>query len=293
MHEPKKLVLVTGASGAIGRDYLEEFSELPEFDCVAIARREFETSADNFTFLELDLLDEAKVNESIQTIDFSVYSEVVFIHSVGMFKYEPNGEPSIDNDEDGIDDEVYKTNIETFVNIIKPLYKRMLQSEEGFKLSLYGMGSVSDKHQIKYWQSYTKSKNILRSIIYNLIQENPEQVKGMMFNVSTVDTEKENELRPNAEKTYWLSGKEIAVATLPFIIKGKFGEWKELDIFKNSPLFEDGYYENLSEIRKRWEQQMKQNENPGENIFEEIDGEVATRLFEAKPPLDGPFFKFR
>jgi NADP-dependent 3-hydroxy acid dehydrogenase YdfG len=287
-----KLVIISGASGAVGRDFLEEFSKLKEFDIVAIARRNFETKADNFNLIELDLLDSKKVMESIETLPFSKYKEIVFVHSVGMFKYEPDGNPSIDHDNDGIDDDVYRTNVETFLNVARPLYQALKNSNNKLKLSFYGVGSVSDKHQVKFWQSYTKSKDILRSIIYNLIQENPESVKGMMFNVSTVDTEKENELRPNAEKTYWLSGKEIAIASVPFILHEEPGTWKQLDIYKNSPLFESGYYKNLLAVKLRWEEQMLQTLTLRSEYNAEAANEVRTELTREVPQLDGPFFKF-
>ena len=257
------IVFITGAGGVVGHEYLHLFYRQPNVVCVAIARRDIHDLPSGVTLLKLDLLNKEAVAKSLEQISLSDIGEIILVHSVGKFKFEPEGRPEIDTDGDGIDDEVYQTNIETFLNILRSLLPRIEQErQEGRELSLAlcGLGSISDKYQVAYWSSYTKAKNVLRSIIYNLIQENPKSVRGLFINVSTVDTDNENELRPFADKTYWLKAKEIANASLPFILGEESGSWKQMDIFKESPLFREGYYQDLAEIRRQWMAQKEGTE---------------------------------
>ena len=266
--DKKILAIVTGARGVVGREYLNILSNKPDTTCLAISRNKIENLAPEIIQLNLDLLDKSAVEKALADTSLSTIEEIIFIHSVGKFKFEQTGLPEIDLDKDGIDDEVYQTNIETFLNILRSLLPKIEQERmvgRELNLALCGLGSISDKYQVAYWSSYTKAKNQLRSIIYNLIQEKPDYIRGLFINVSTVDTENENELRPNADKTYWLKGSEIARASLPFIVGQKNGSWKQIDIFKKSPFFQDGYYKNLEGVRARWAEQMKkrnQNEKP-------------------------------
>ena len=265
--------------------------------CVAIARRDIQDLPAGVRLLKLDLLDKEAVTSSFEQIPLSDIDEIVLIHSVGKFKFEPEGNPEIDIDGDGIDDEVYKTNIETFLNILRSLLPRIEnQHREGraLSLALCGLGSISDKYQVAYWSSYTKAKNVLRSIIYNLVQEKPESVRGLFVNVSTVDTENENELRPFADKTYWLKAKEIANASLPFVLGEESGSWKQVDVFKESPLFREGYYEDLAEIRRQWMAQQEGGEKGSVTQNAELHSEVKVNITDSIQDLfEGGQFKRR
>jgi NADP-dependent 3-hydroxy acid dehydrogenase YdfG len=279
MSEKKRLVLVSGASGAVGRAYINLLSDMENTHCIAISRAGAEFDVPNVTQCKADLLDSEATANAVRGISFDGYDEIIFVHSVGRFKYEQHGLPEIDLNNDGIDDEIYATNIETFVNVIKPVMVSLIEKRkqgEQVNLGMYGLGSLSDKHSVPCWNSYSKSKNILRSLIYHTIKYYPEFVRGMMLNVSTVDTERENELRPNADKEFWLKGSEVAEASLPFILNEQVGSWRELDIYKPSPYFKKGYYENLNEIKRRWEEQMKTPEELSqelEEVFSESEAE--------------------
>lgn len=291
----KRLIIITGARGVVGRGYLDLLSKEPNTVCVAVARGEIQSVPEGVIVLNMDLLDREGVAVAFERVSLADISEVAVIHSVGKFKFEPEGIPEADADKDGIDDEVYKTNVETFLNILRTLLPRIekeRQTGRELKLALCGLGSISDKYQVKFWNSYTKAKDVLRSVIYNLVQENPENVRGLFVNVSTVDTENENELRPNADKTYWLKAGEIARSSLPFILEEKMGSWKQIDVFKESPLFREGYYENLEEVRNQWLKQM----NGGESrVPVEITGsEVKVRVNDSTQDLfEGSRFRFK
>ncbi len=75
-----------------------------------------------------------------------------------------------------------------------------------------------------------------------------------MINVSTVNTGNENILRPHADKTYWLHPEEIVSQTLPELVN--ISSYKEIDLFKEKPDFNENYYLDHEAILKKWEKEM-------------------------------------
>jgi NADP-dependent 3-hydroxy acid dehydrogenase YdfG len=259
----KRIIIVTGASGVVGQEYVEYFSQQPHTTCVAVSRRDLGYQCENTTSVIVDLLHKQEVEHAFGSLNFSEIDEVVFIHPVGKFKYEENGIPEIDLDGDGIDDDIYKTNVETFTNVLRVLVPNIEEERQNGRdvhLALCGLGSISDKYQVKYWSSYTKAKDVLRSIVYTLVQERSEYVRGLFVNVSTVDTKNENELRSSADKSYWLEADELVRSSIPFLLHEIAGSWKQVDIFRESPYFREGYYEDWTLVRKAWQEQMKKSD---------------------------------
>lgn len=253
--QTKKLVMVTGGNGSLGKSYLEKLRGMPGIKCLGIVRPHLGETNNNEEILEVDLLEESEVSAQIRRIDLSTVSEVVLIHSVGKFRFEVKGSPVIDEDKDGIDDEVYKSNVITFYNLIKPLLTKLNeQSAVGnfIPMTVCAFGSISDKYEIPYWQSYTKAKEILRHFIRSLVGHKASGlIRGLFINLSSVDTENERQLRPKADRTYWLKCEEIVEQTLPLLLEqGPF--WQEVDVFKKDPTFDPEYYYDLKKILKKW-----------------------------------------
>jgi hypothetical protein len=108
------------------------------------------------------LLDQKRSEQIIQELyERHKPKEINLIHSIGIDKFEPDGKPHIDEDRDGIDDEIYATNVTTFMNVTEPLIE--IASQEEIKLALYAIGSISDTFNVPYWQSFTKAKDLVRN----------------------------------------------------------------------------------------------------------------------------------
>jgi protoporphyrinogen oxidase len=75
-----------------------------------------------------------------------------------------------------------------------------------------------------------------------------------VVDVSTVDTGNENDLRPHADKTYWLQPEEIVVKALPELMT--LSTYKEIDVVKQKPDFNPDYYLDHEAILKKWKQEM-------------------------------------
>lgn len=260
-----KLAIVTGTSGALGRAYLEKLYTIKGIKCFGISRKSTGKKLRGVSYAEkVDLLDAELVRKTIEKqAPLDSKQQVIFIHPVGKFKFEPNKKPEIDLDGDGIDDEVLESNVSTFGNIEEPLSRFVKQLSKVTNIVEVGFGSVSDKYKVPFWLSYSRSKDILRGEISGRARRNSHNIKvrGIFVNVSSVNTRNENNLRPNADRTYWLEPNEIVNDTLRLIIGDNQRDDHELryvetDVFKPRPDFDPNVYYSEEVVLERWKREM-------------------------------------
>jgi len=242
----KRIFIVTGASGKLGMSFIQELQKRGEV-IIAFTRKEVEI--EGVKIEKADLLNEGEITTAFNEMDLSDSNEIYLIHAVGKFKFEGNAADIIDLDNDGIDDEVYATNVLTLKNTIKALLARCTTQA---KIKICAFASVSDKHDIPFWNSYTKSKNIIRGYLKELCRS--ARMQALVVNVTTVDTGNENDLRPHADKTYWLTPDEIVAKVLPELIS--LSTYKEIDMIKEKPDFDSNYYLDHEAILKKWKSEM-------------------------------------
>lgn len=247
-----KLVLVTGVTGRLGGAYLKEYKKERNVKVVGCSRKRVEKAFPNIQYLEFDLLKEFEIKSNLTKVDFKGVNEIVLVHPIGMFKFEKNNHPKKDKNHDGIDDDIYASNVLTFRNIFFSL-KKIIKNYEKIRLTVCAFGSISDKYNIPFWHSYTQSKKILRKFIKK--QSKASKIRGVFINVSTTDTGNERNLRPHAQKTYWLTPKEIVNHSKSFIDKAK-AQYTEVNIYKNNPHFDITWYTNHDNVLERWQKQM-------------------------------------
>jgi len=256
-----RLVIVTGASGAVGNSFIKHFLQEDNTECVAISRSPMETEASH---CQADLLDRQSIAQEIAQLDLTSIDDVILIHGVGKFKYESECEvAALGNTAEEVDDEIFSSNYQTFVNIAEPLTKKLNQEhEQGCQttLALCGFGSITDKYKIPFWHSYTYAKDSLREYIKELAKS-PEWgglIRGRFINVSTTDTGNENKLRPYAtaeEKKYWLKPETVVEKAIAEILS-MTPLWQEIDVYEPLPGFDpQEYYTNFKEIKSKWQRQ--------------------------------------
>ena len=256
-----RLVIVTGASGAVGNSFIEHFLQQDNTECVAVSRSPMKTEA---LHLQADLLDRESIQREITKLDLTNIDDVILIHGVGKFKYENECEISaLGTTEAEIDDEIFSSNYHTFVNIAEPLIKKLNQEhKQGLQttLALCAFGSITDKYKIPFWRSYTYAKDSLREYIKELARS-PEWrglIRGRFINVSTTDTGNENKLRPYAtaeEKKYWLKPETIVTKSIAYL-ENSTPLWQEIDVYEPLPGFKpQEYYTNYQKIKTKWQRQ--------------------------------------
>jgi len=259
-----KLAIVTGVNGALGSAYLAQLAAYRNIQCVGISRSQVNDKISDVTYIDrVDLLDAEAVRRKIdREVPFSNSQEVIFVHPVGRFKFEENKAPEGDLDGDGIDDEVFNSNVRTFENVEKPLIDSSQQCGTVNEIVLCGFGSVSDKYKVPYWKSYSLSKDQLRMDIAGKARKGGHglRYRGIFVNVSSVNTGNENKLRPNADTTNWLQAEEIVDDTIQLLTREGRIRNLEVDIFKPIPQFDPDVYYSEDEVWKRWMREMGREE---------------------------------
>ncbi|WP_394830817.1 hypothetical protein LVJ94_30340 [Pendulispora rubella] len=248
-----RVLVVTGAAAAMGRAYLDHFATLPGWHGVGVTRRRPPSASPHAFLVGVDLLDADATSRSLQNLAPAAADELVLVHAVGAFAFEADGAPKHDADCDGIDDTVYHSNVTTFVNIATALLE--LARSSCCRLTLCAFGSVADKYRVRQWQSYTRSKDLLRNFIRGIIGREGGNVRGVIVNVSTTDTGNERTLRPYADARYWLTPSEVVTASAPYLMRWRDG-WVELDVVNTDHAIapEEHYAEDR--VLARWYREM-------------------------------------
>ncbi len=248
MKNQKTLIIIPGARRGLAKDYFQHYANQPNTQCIGISRTE-ETNG----FLKLDLLQENKTFEFVKSLNLSGIEKVIYLHGVGIDKFEPKGVPAIDVDGDGIDDEIYQSNVLTFLHLAEPLMEKT--THYGIPLTICNIGSLGDIYNVPFWQSFTKSKNILRkSMKSNTIKS----VKSIFFNVSSMlDDAGEKYGRPFADTRYWLNSKDLVKRSIQYLDAfDMMSGHLELDFFNTCPWYTKDYFTNLPALYQTWQRDM-------------------------------------
>lgn len=244
----KTLVIISGATRGIGKAFADYYGSRDDTTVIGISRS-------NKTGLTLlNLLDENAVANFVYELDLSRFTDLVYLHGVGIDKFEPDGKPHIDRNCDGIDDEVYDTNVTAFENIMYPLVRKAVQAEK--PLTIVNIGSISDVYGVPYWQSFSRSKNKVRGDIKSVVSKS---VKGITLNISsTLDEYNYKYGRINADTTYWQTAPELVTRSVESIdgMRDPNLGYAEFDFYKFNPHFREDYFTNLPQLFAIWQRDM-------------------------------------
>ena len=247
--DKRQMVIVSGARRGIGKSFFDYYNSKPNTDCTGISR------TSDCGYLHLDLLNELAVNTTVASLDIDGIEKILFIHAVGIDKFEPKGVPHIDYDGDGIDDEVYNSNVTTFLNLATPLIEKTNRLK--ILMTICNIGSISDVYMVPFWQSFSRAKNIMRQYVKSI---NNPLVRGIFLNVgSTFDESDINKSgRIKADTTYWQTSKELVQKSAPCIDEVMNGHamFAEFDFYKHNPHFRPDYFTNLPNLYFIWQRDM-------------------------------------
>ncbi|NCP72480.1 hypothetical protein GW835_03775 [archaeon] len=244
----QRLIIVTGATGDLGKEYVKVYSKLSENKVYAISRRKEDFPIEGVIYLNCDLENKDITLNEINKISLEHTTEIVFIHPVGKFKFEENGDLI-----NSIDQEIFKSNLDSFHNVLNPLL--LLRKDKNILIKLIAFGSLSDSFNVPWWISYSKSKLALRADMKS-ISFSKKNICSLFLNLSSVKTFNEHKTRPFAETSFWLSVDEIVKRSLSIIDSLK-EKYTEINLYNNSPEYYEGYYKDFNFLKEKWLKEMK------------------------------------
>ncbi len=249
----KKLVIVAGAAGEIGQAYIKKLLE-KEIEVLAILRnKDLSFENNNLRKIKINLDNEVDIDEKLSDIDIDSYGQIIYLHTIGVDKFDPRGYPEIKKMKT-IPEDIYDTNVNSFKYLYRYLYRYLLKrinNNGNQKLKVAIIAGAADKHTPFVIESFCESKFILREYIRSGIELYPEKVSGLSINITSTITDSALKVRPFAELTYWLTPKEVAERSIDSLLESRNG-YNQIDVIKHSPLFTENYYEDNELLYKKW-----------------------------------------
>ncbi|RJQ17129.1 hypothetical protein C4573_03675 [Candidatus Woesearchaeota archaeon] len=248
----EKAFVIAGINGDIGREFATRLQDYGKV--FGISRKKDRLDGIIYEHIACDLLQPKLVQEMFSQL--GPFKDMTYIHLPGRFQFQDENHPIKDRNGDGIDDDIFRTNVETFRNVIPYLFNDLLACPTT-TLKLVAIGSASDLYAIPYWHSFTHSKNELRRD-FRAMYGNPStygRVGSLFINVSTTEGRQLSGERPYISKQYLLTPKEIVDQSMPYMLDKK-PACVEVTILKPNPDFEKEDFLKPEEIRKRWYRDM-------------------------------------
>lgn len=249
----RKLVIISGVTGAIGNSLLAKYAREENTIVYGISRKarplkdfidpKTKKIFDSTLIFSLEKMDEKNYFKFINLIDFSKFFEVNYVHALGVYPFEidETGEYIVENDgdKDGINDLVKFLSYDVF----RFLTKKIISSTK-IQINIGIFGSLADKHKPlahkSWWKIFEKTKKYMKSV-------KKENVSMHVFNISSVACSHEILTRPfvfiktDADPRYWLSSEEVTRKVFEEFSKRKNGYF-EHELFHIKPEFDKEYY---------------------------------------------------
>ncbi len=167
----KELVIVAGAAGEIGSEYCKQITD-NKIDCIAIIRKKkLEFKSKYLRQVVCNLEDDQEINKAFSKINFSKYDKIIYLHTIGVDKFDPRGYPKV-QPMNTIDPVVYNTNVNSFKHLLKFCLRKISIINQNkvkthFRIAI--IAGVSDKYTPFVIESFCEAKFILRQYIQSYI----------------------------------------------------------------------------------------------------------------------------
>lgn len=260
----KRTFVIAGINGDIGIEFARRLQSHGKL--CGISRKKDRLEGIVYEHVKCDLLKPREIQSMFSNLDYC--GDLTYIHLPGKFQFQDENHPITDTNNDGIDDDIFRTNVETFRNVMPTLFEYLLKHPNA-NLKLVAIGSTSDLYDIPYWHSFTHSKNELRKEFRKMYGHSATwgRVGSLFINVSTTEGKQLSGERPYISKKYILTPKEILDRSIGYVLDDK-PDCLEISILKPNPDFEDENFLDPGEIKRRWYRDMYGKECLGGNCHE-------------------------
>jgi hypothetical protein len=252
----KRIIIITGVTGAIGSALLAEYAQNKENIIYGISRKAL--PLDSFLINEklpqTTLICRIQIPEEwdklCKAINFSDIEEVIYIHGMGHYAFEvsKDGVVAIENDQDGdgINDETFRLTYIAFTTAINEL-----ETHWNGSLKTVIFGGIADIHRPAVHQSWWKTIERTKLYMQNFASTHPLSTM-LVFNISSVLCPHEIITRPfvfihtDADQTKWLNPHELAEFVVEKVSSISSG-FQEIEKFRRKENFDvDTYYKDES-----------------------------------------------
>ena len=242
MNKPKNLVFITGASNIIGEEFSKYYSYCSDALVFTLWRTPIQHHTSSTKHVLVDLLQKEQTMEKIisvlKPLKYELIKNVYLLHGAGKSKNELLGvTPIVDLDNDGMDDEMYAAQIDTFDNTYSCIHDfiKLQNKFDDIKFTIVGMWSLLDTCDSPIHKSMREINNIMRSKLQKMAQREPNH-HTIMLSLSTVATSSEKQYRKFADQSYWLSWSEVVDKSIETISHRK-NVYEDIPIYKYHPLY--------------------------------------------------------
>jgi len=259
--QKKKLIVISGITGAIGNAFLAKYSREDNTIIYGISRKA--ESIGSFvdpktgklftsTFIaNIGDLDQKCIGDFINKINFAEFESIIYIHCLGLYPFEVNNRGKLDvkndKDGDGINDTVLELSHRVFKTFISALSENAAKNNVGFGAIIFG--GIADIHKPLAHQSWWRVMEMNKEYM----AKNSREIGMNLINISSVVCSHEIVTRPHvftqtdADMKYWLLPHEIPDRFFADIKrKGLdiFSGYREFEFYNVKPDFDPHYYEN-------------------------------------------------
>lgn len=256
----KHLVIISGVTGSIGQELLRRYLVDKDILVYGLSRKgvsldQFQVLPTHNLIVNVDMYSDEKIKKFVSMIPKQDFEKISYYHLLGEFKTEINQNFEIvvenDFDRDGIDDHVYKLVMHAYKVMFDQLNE--ISIESNFELNVISFGSLADKHKIPCFQSFGKSREMVKKFSVEKAKAN-KNINIYLFNTSTILAADEMLERPFIFSTdvipvYWITPFELVEKVLGFISLER--GFIEKDIYLANPNFSDNYFDPEVTYKRR------------------------------------------
>lgn len=219
----KKNVLITGASGNLGKATVERFlKEGYHIIATVSPGKTLEYDAPGVQTYEADLTDEKAADAVIKKI----YADHAQLHAALLLVggYAPG---SIEKTDGSLLKKMLSLNFDTAYFVARPVFQQMLTQKDGGRIILIGSRPALQPKEGKNSFAYALSKSLIFKLADFLNAEGSSRgVTTSVIVPSTIDTEANRSAMPDKDFTSWVKPEQIA-ASIAFICSGDANALRE------------------------------------------------------------------
>ena len=200
----KKIVLVTGASGNLGKAVTKKFIS-EKYAVIGTINKENNLEDDTIELIKVDLTDEDASHKSVASLIEKYNHLDVAVLTVGGFVMNKIADTKTSDIH-----KQYALNFETAYNIAQPVFMQMIKQGSG-KIFLIGSKAGLDAKDSKGMIAYGLSKSLLFRLAELMNDEAKSQdVKVYVVVPSIIDTPQNRKAMPGADFSKWQKPEDIA-----------------------------------------------------------------------------------